>query len=61
LADGKISLFPKSGKDFSDLAEYEFFHCFPSDLGTIDLGWDNSDSAQEYTVTFTYSYWQKTK
>ena len=36
---------------------YDFYNIWPSDLSTIELGFDNVDTVQEYTVTFAYSHW----
>jgi len=40
-------------------AIYKFHDMFPSDIGSIDLGWDQNDSVEEYTVTFRYQYWTR--
>jgi hypothetical protein len=36
-------------------ADWKLFG-WPSDIGTIDLSWDNADTIQEYTVTFSISW-----
>jgi len=41
-----------------ETAEYIFYHMWPTDLGQIDVSFDNPDTIQEYTVSFAYSYWE---
>ena len=36
-------------------ADWKMFG-WPSDIGTIDLSWDNADTIQEYSVTFSISW-----
>lgn len=38
-------------------ATYTFHNVFPSDLGEISLGADQTDTAEEFDVTFTFSDW----
>jgi len=38
---------------------YDFYNIWPSDMTTIELGFDNVDTVQEYTVTFVYTHWLK--
>jgi hypothetical protein len=45
--------------DMDMIANYHIFNAFPTDLGAVDLSWDSSDTIQEYTVTFNYTYWQR--
>lgn len=40
------------------IAEYKFMGLFPTEISTIELGWDTNDSIEEFTVTFAYDYWQ---
>lgn len=35
---------------------YKLFEAFPSEVGAIDLSYDNTDSLEEFTVTFQYAY-----
>jgi hypothetical protein len=37
--------------------EYKFSGMFPTEIGSIELAWDNNDSVEEYTVTFAYNFW----
>ena len=46
------------GKTGDTLKEYKFVGLFPIDIGTIDLGWDQNDSIEEYSVTFDYQWWE---
>lgn len=38
---------------------YELHNIWPSNLAQIDLSYDSQDTVQEYSVTFTYSHWQR--
>jgi hypothetical protein len=35
---------------------YKLHHCWPSDISSIDLSYDNVDTVEEFTVTWTYDY-----
>jgi hypothetical protein len=35
---------------------YSLINCFASEIGTIDLSYDTTDTVEEYTVTWTYDY-----
>ena len=35
---------------------YVLNNCWPSDISTIDLSYDTTDSLEEFTVTWTYDY-----
>ena len=39
------------------LKTYVFENVWPSEVGQIELGMDNNDSIEEFTVTFQYSHW----
>lgn len=39
------------------LKQYTFENLWPSEVGAIEVGYDNNDSYQEFTVTFQYSHW----
>lgn len=45
------------GKDGAILRVYNFVGLYPSEVGAIDLAWDN-EGIQEYGVTFQYDYWE---
>lgn len=36
--------------------KYKLFEAFPSDIGTIDLSYDSTDTISEFTVTFQYHH-----
>ncbi len=40
------------------LRTYSFFGCFPSDIGPIDMAFDNNDQIAEFPVTLNYSWWE---
>lgn len=37
---------------------YKFVGCWPSSVGSIDLGWEDNDSISETPVTLQYQWWQ---
>ena len=45
-------------KDGSILRTYNFVGMWPSEISTIELGWENNDTIEEFTVTFQYDYWE---
>lgn len=49
-ADGIVTQLLQNGQDSN--ISYTMKYCFPIDLGTIDLSFDNQDQVQEYTVQF---------
>lgn len=46
------------GKTGNVLRTYEFVNIFPTEVGPIDLSWDNGDAIEEYGVVFDYDYWR---
>lgn len=44
-----------SGKSVKN-AEMKLINCWPSDISTIDLSYDTTDTVEEFTVTWTYDY-----
>lgn len=36
---------------------YNFYGCFPTELGEITLGYDVNDTVEEFSVTFSVNYW----
>jgi hypothetical protein len=54
-ADAQVWQYGKSG---SLLKEYLFVGLWPSDIAAIDLDWGSNDTIEEYSVTFTYQYWE---
>lgn len=53
--DGKVKHYGKTG---NVEREYVFRGLFPTDLSPIDLDWGNNDAIEEYTVTFSYQWWE---
>jgi hypothetical protein len=37
---------------------YNFIGCFPSEVGAIDLSYENNDQIAEFPVTLNYSWWE---
>ena len=40
------------------LRRYSFIGLFPTDISPIDLDWGSNDSIEEFTVTFSYQWWE---
>lgn len=40
------------------LRTYNFVGLWPQEISSIDLDWNNSDTIQEFQVTFEYDYWE---
>ncbi len=51
----QVTQFSKTG---IPLRVYNFIGLWPSDVQMTDLGWDQGDTIQEFTCTFTYDYWE---
>lgn len=47
------------GRDGEIIASYTLVGSFPSDLSPIELGFDQIDVLEEFTVTVEYSYWTR--
>ena len=45
------------GKNGAEIARYNFVGLFPTEIGAVELSWENNDQIEEYTVTFAYDYW----
>jgi hypothetical protein len=45
------------GKDGTKLRIYEFNGIFPTEISSIDLGWDSDNAYETFQVTFEYDYW----
>lgn len=59
LADDYFSRAVISQLDIQDnvVKQYVFEHLWPSEVAPIEVGFDNNDTIQEFTVTFQYSHW----
>jgi hypothetical protein len=38
------------------ISKFKLHHCWPSDISTIDLSYDNTDAVEEFSVTWSYDY-----
>ena len=38
------------------VSSYTLVNCWPSDISTIDLSYDSTDTLEEFTVTWSYDY-----
>lgn len=56
-ADCIVEHLGKAGPD-SVIARYRMFSAFPIDLSPIELEWGTNDALEEYTVTFSFDYWE---
>jgi len=45
-------------RDGTGLRTYNFIGCYPSEVGAIDLSYENNDSIAEFPVTINYSWWE---
>jgi hypothetical protein len=53
-SNAQVTQFGKTG---DVLRVYNFVGIFPSEVSTIDLGWEN-EGIQEFSVTFSFDYWE---
>lgn len=53
--DGDVTQFGKSG---STLKRYKFIGLFPTDITPIDVDWGANDTIEEFSVTFSYQWWE---
>lgn len=53
-AQAQITQFSKTG---TPLRVYNFNGLFPVEVSTIDMSWENTDSIEEFQVTFQYDWW----
>ena len=45
-------------RDGEPMRTYNFIGCFPSEIGAIDLSYENNDQIAEFPVTINYSWWE---
>jgi hypothetical protein len=45
------------GKDGDVVRTYFMENCWPLQISPIELAWDNGDAIEEFTVTWSYDYW----
>lgn len=48
-------------RDGNDVATYVLISAYPSDIGAIDLGYDQVDTIEEFSVTLAYSWWERSE
>jgi len=53
-SNAQVTQFGKTG---DVLRVYNFVGIFPSEVSQIDVGWEN-EGIQEFTVTFSFDYWE---
>lgn len=41
------------------IARYELSGCWPSEVSPIELGWETTDTAEEFTVTLAFDYFNR--
>lgn len=44
------------GKQGNVIREYKLIGCWPSDIGTLELDWNATDTLSTYTVTWQFDY-----
>ena len=47
------------GQDGAIIKTYQFEGLFPTQVGAIELSWENGDAIEEFQVTFEYDYWEE--
>lgn len=52
----EIKIFQRDFRDEHDTAEYTLHNVFPIEISPIQAGYENIGQLQEFTVTFSYSY-----
>ena len=45
----------------TELASWEFYHCFPSALSAVDFGAETNDTVSEFTATITFGHYNRIK
>lgn len=40
------------------IRSYEMVNLWPSEVGPMELNWENADQVQEFNVTFEYDFWK---
>jgi hypothetical protein len=54
-SDAQIIQYSKTG---IPIRTYNFVGLWPQEVSTIDMAWDSNDQVEEFTVTWTYDYWE---
>ena len=56
---GTVEIFQLKEDGSSDLGGgYKLVNCWPSDISQIDLSYDTTDAVEDFTVTWTYDYYE---
>lgn len=45
-------------KDGSEIRAYNIVGAFPTDVSAIGLDWDSQNAIEQFSVTFSYDYWE---
>ena len=53
-SQAQITQFSKTGVP---LRVYNFVGLFPTNISAIEMGWETTDTIEEFTVTFQYDWW----
>jgi hypothetical protein len=54
--DAIVKQFSQQDTEFP-IATYTFKNLFPTDISPIELDWNETDSVEQFNVTFRYDYW----
>ena len=54
-SNAQITQFSKTGVP---IREYTFNGMFPTEVSTIEMAWETTDTIEEFTVTFQYDFWE---
>lgn len=54
----KTAIVTQFGKAGNVIRTYEFINLWPTEIGPIELSWDNGEQIQEFAVVFDYDYWR---
>lgn len=52
------ALVKQFGKTGTTIKTYKYIGVFPTDVSAIDLDWGSNDSIEEFSVTFSYQWWE---
>jgi hypothetical protein len=54
----KDAIVKQLDRDGSVLRSYKFWDIFPTNISTIDLSYETTDTIQEFTVELQVHYWE---
>ena len=56
---GTVEIFQlKEDGSSAPAGSYRLVNCWPSDISAIDLSYDTTDAVEDFTVTWTYDYFE---